>query len=166
MVVNWTEAKADFVEKGHDTLTVCSNHGCTRLELGRRMASENWRQLREDFIVKSVDTITNKLGTEGHDIAADELVALGRSISKELHETKPEEKSKLSGIRAKAEAFRTTVEALDRAVRLARDSRGLRLGQPSRPQSTDSGTTIEYFTTVRNGSTGEEEIVESAEGNA
>lgn len=139
--VEWAAAKRKFVEEGKDPITIVSEMGISRLELGIRISQEKWRAQREVFLQEQSQKARTAT-PDDHAYVADELVAIGRGLARELAEAQPDA-TLTRTLRARAEAFRTTVEATDRAVRLARDSRGMRLGQPSKLGDDDS-TVVQY----------------------
>lgn len=140
-LVEWAAAKRKFVEEGKDPITIVSEMGISRLDLGIRISQEKWRAQREQYLQQQ-SAKSQTATPDDHAYVADELVAIGRSLAKELADATPDP-TLVRTLRARAEAFRTTVEATDRAVRLARDSRGMRLGQPSKLGDDDS-TVVQY----------------------
>jgi hypothetical protein len=142
----WATAKTKFVIEGKDPITIMSemaDAGISRLELGIRMQQEKWRAQREEFLQKQ-SAEAKGATPDDHAYVADELVAIGRELARDLANAGTEP-SVVRTLRSRAEAFRTMVEATDRAVRLARDSRGLRLGQPSKLGDDDS-VEVQYKT--------------------
>lgn len=144
----WKEVQRLFVEEGWTSIRIINEFdNLNRLELARRAAAGQWRKLREAHLVEDVKKSVESLGLEGHEYTADQLVAVGKSIAQELMKDSLT-KDETSRLRSRAEAFRTTVEATNIAIRLARDVRGLRLGQPSKTQEIDATTEVVYFTRV------------------
>lgn len=146
IAVNWKEVQRRFVEDGWEAMQIVAEFQVTRMDLGRRITEEKWRKLREDYLVNQVNTAVDSLGLDTHEVSADELVQLGREITKQLRSVTITD-AELRKVRQKAETFRTTAEAMNIAMRLSRDVRGVRLGQPSRVQSHDT-LEVTYFTRV------------------
>lgn len=149
--------RIEFVEQGVEVLDLCAKYDIPRLDLGREVASGGWRKDREAFLVS---TAVKKLGVEGHEAVADQMVQVGQNLLVELNRNDllPEAIKK---VRGRAEAYRTTVESLDRAVRLARDVRGKRLGQPSVTQEPEK-TEIQYVVKVQKEAVAEAPVSETA----
>jgi hypothetical protein len=113
--------------------------------LAQKMHEEGWRKQCEEYIKKSVDTIVETVGLDGHVRAADELVAAGILLARDLRNPALDGKV----LRSRAETYRTTVEALNIATRLARDVRGIRLGQPSTEGADDRDVSVIYNVKVQ-----------------
>lgn len=133
------QCKKMMVEEGKDPLTIVSQTGVSRVELGFAINEGKWRTLREEFLQKESAKSTSAT-PDDHAYVADELVMIGREIARSLKDAA--DPASIRALRSRAEAFRTTVEATDRAVRLARDSRGLRIGQPSKINDSEGTTTV------------------------
>lgn len=148
---DWVEIERLFVEEGYEPVRLVGEFagktGMTRLELAQHTADGLWRKKREEFLKALLAKDTEKIGIEGHEDSADQLVATGKAIARELAKSNMTDYD-VKRLRSRAEAYRTTVEALNLAVRLARDVRGLRLGQPSTTQEIDATTEVTYFTKV------------------
>lgn len=138
----WEEAKRDFVQNGLSPLEICKKYNVDRFELAREMVASKWKMGKEAWTreMNLQGPVTNP---DAHSEVADELVTIGREIAKDLQNRKELSDGERKSLRARAETYRTIVEATDRAVRLARDSRGLRLGQPSK-KGDDDTTFVNY----------------------
>lgn len=127
----WDKIEDAFVREGLDPKAIADTFGVPRLLLGQKVAEGGWRKKREDWL--KTGAAAAALGVDAHELTADELVAIGRNLGAELKEAMGDV-VKVKLVRSRAEAYRTLVEALNIATRLARDVRGIRLGAPSKPQ--------------------------------
>lgn len=148
---DWAEIERLFVEEGYEPVRLVGEYAgrtaMTRLELAQHTADGGWRKKREEFIRARLAKDVDKVGIEGHEESADQLVATGKAIARELAKQDMSDYD-IKRLRGRAEAYRTTVEAMNISVRLARDVRGLRLGQPSTTQEIDATTEVTYFTKI------------------
>ncbi len=156
MDINWDELKNKFIVDSWDPARIAAHYQVKRMEISQVMARDGWRLQREEYIKKMVGSTQETVGLEGHIQAADHLVAVGKNLAKDLND--PEADHKV--MRSRAETYRTTVEALNISIRLSRDVRGIRLGQPSAEDAENRDVAVVYTTRIqREGPPPEKEVV-------
>jgi transposase len=128
--INWLAVRTYFVE-GHTIAECAKRFRVSRQVVSSRAAKENWRE-RLDANVTAANEQLNELDVEKktevlvrHATIADSLATAIEDGLKALL-TDP----KLTS-RNRAETIKVYVEAADKALRLGRDVRGIRVGQPS-----------------------------------
>jgi hypothetical protein len=153
--VNWPILKEKFVVEGWDPSKIAAHFQVKRMLVALEMNRDNWRQAREDYIKVVVQQQTEAVGLEGHITAADHLVGVGKKLAEDMKD--PTQNYQI--LRSRAETYRTTVEALNISMRLARDVRGIRLGQPSAENTENKSNEVIYTVRVDRGAPAEEEQV-------
>jgi len=156
------KAKERYVEKGFDNLTALA--GMLELNpeyLKKRATDEQWREIRYQWLrmmpSEENDALRAKLEQERdplvrHQITSDFIVEqIQSAVEASVNTSDPIE---LKAIRGRIELLRTAAEATERAVKTAREARGLTAGIPSAGKSKDSE---EVVYKVRHESAGSQE---------
>lgn len=126
--VNWLAVRTYYLA-GHAVSECASKFQISTRQIERRKASEDWQQARKDNVAQASAQVSALASEElaqtltDHISFADELMAIALAGREDLAVMPPG--------RSRIEARRAMIESAERAVKIAREVRGLKSGDSS-----------------------------------
>jgi len=140
---NWLAIRTYYFSSSTITYEQChQKFGVSSRSIESKGSKEGWVDERRRIFgeaqvqLRGTSVADAGAGLAQHADLADQLVAAVKTGLAELHEMKPG--------RSKAETLKTLAETADKAVRLSRDVRGIRQGEPSKETNEETGLELRY----------------------
>ncbi len=144
---NWLAIRTYYFSAPTITYEQCSaRFGVSSRSVESKGSKEGWVDERRRIFGQAQQQLRETSGEDAargltaHAELADDIVAAVKAGLRELADMKPG--------RSKAETLKTLAETADKAVRLSRDVRGIRQGEPSTEATEESALELRY--TVHN----------------